>query len=867
MSVGSPCPRPEDWQALLDGTVDDSRELALAAHLEACEPCRRELDRLAGDRQLIDDVGERLREVSPVTEPGLERVMAGLRSGTPSGSTSQDRTAPEHPGYDVRSWLQASDDPRLLGTLDEYDVLGVLGRGGMGIVLLAHDRTLNRRVALKLLAPHLAHDARCRKRFTREARAVAAVNHRHIVTIHRIVEPSEEARFSLPYLVTEFVAGNTLETRLRTEGPLPIEDVVDYAAQIADGLAAAHERGIIHRDIKPGNILLSADGRECKISDFGLARIERDGQQTASGMLTGTPAYMSPEQARGLELDSRSDLFSLGSLVFAMLAGRAPFEGSSSLSIIHQILDGPVPQVERVQPGTPVWLAEIVNRLHAQDPDRRFQTAEQVRIALESRETHTLPSAAAAAGRRRQSDRKRLVRRGLIGTAVAAVVCLVGYGLFQLTHGPEVDPGLAGRRSEQSEEVPVVAGEGAGPPFVLQRAGETVARYVTLEAALAAAGGPGVRDSVIEIDSDELIEVTAVRVDGAGMVLRAAAGRRPHLRLVGADRAPALIEAFGRLVLEGLIIEVPVTDFPRVPHAVFVHNGPFYATNCRILLPAGSACIKLDHCFDAEIRNCELHADRGAGVEWSAGVDGVLDLMNNVHTGELALALNFQPGSAGRPAVRLQRSTWLTRYGIDVRSGSEPWGNGLGQPVAVLAAQTVFDHAGSLIRIDTQWNGGQSQQAMLPFEKPEWLRRRLMWRDEWNLFGASGAFFEWAHPSRPQQRLPWVPVSLSDWSQFWGQPLPPRAVVQLVRYRAPERGGLAEPDEGDAGGEQVRFEVLNRLPGPVANLRLGPEVSWLGPGAAYARWRATGELEAWERRKQGAERRMPRRGPFPPGRE
>ena len=194
----------------------------------------------------------------------------------------------------------------------------MIGQGGMGVVLKAFEPALHRLVAIKVLAAAVAGSATARRRFTREAQAAAAVCHDHIVAVHGVHEAD-----GLPYLVMQYVAGESLQTRLDRTGPLEVIEIVRIGLQTAPGLAAAHAQGLIHRDIKPANLLLENGLARVKITDFGLARMADDVQLTQNGVVAGTPEYMAPEQARGETVDHRADLFSLGSVLYALCTGRA----------------------------------------------------------------------------------------------------------------------------------------------------------------------------------------------------------------------------------------------------------------------------------------------------------------------------------------------------------------------------------------------------------------------------------------------------------------------------------------------------------------------------------------------------------------
>ena len=222
--------------------------------------------------------------------------------------------------HETLDFLDRCDTPDRLGLLAHYEVLEILGRGGMGIVLRGVDVKLNRVVAIKVLAPQLAANAMARQRFLREAQAAAAVSHNHVVAIHAVDEFN-----GLPYLVMEYVSGPSLQQKIDGGGALQLAQILRIGTQIASGLAAAHAHGLVHRDIKPANILLENGVERVKITDFGLARSIDDVRITQAGAVYGTPLYMSPEQAQGERVDQRSDLFSLGQRAVRHVYGAASF--------------------------------------------------------------------------------------------------------------------------------------------------------------------------------------------------------------------------------------------------------------------------------------------------------------------------------------------------------------------------------------------------------------------------------------------------------------------------------------------------------------------------------------------------------------
>lgn len=338
-------------------------------------------------------------------------------------------SGPTNPAADL--WFLApSSEPGSLGRLDHYDVLEVVGRGGMGMVLRARDTKLLRVVALKTLAAPLAASGAARQRFVREARAAAAVRNDHIVAIHAVNDDGP-----VPYLVMEFIDGCTLESLIRRDGPLEAKQILRIGVQIADGLAAAHKQGLIHRDVKPANILLENGVQRVKLTDFGLARAADDASLTQSGLIAGTPLYMAPEQAAGEMIDARADLFSLGSVLYEMCTGRPAFRAANTVAVIRRVCDDPPRPIREVNPDVPEALCGLIERLHAKKPMDRPASAARVAESLTellanlqgqgrgpiSSRADSSPAAPGGGSRRR------------LWTAAALVPLVVGLGMSEAT--------------------------------------------------------------------------------------------------------------------------------------------------------------------------------------------------------------------------------------------------------------------------------------------------------------------------------------------------------------------------------------------------------------------------------------------------
>jgi len=272
----------------------------------------------------------------------------------------------------------AADDP-LPHAIGGYRILGLVGAGSMGRVYLAHDDRLDRRVAIKVMNPNRARDPGARQRFLREGRAAAAVEHPHVLTIHAVGEHA-----GLPYIVMQLLAGQTLGAHRAAVGTLPLAEALRIGREIAEGLGAAHARGLVHRDIKPDNVFLEGPGRSVRIIDFGLARAAADdsAKLTVEGTVVGTPAYMPPERIGEESLTATSDLFGLGVMLYELLAGRLPFRGTSLVSMLTSIAKGtPVPLAEAA-PQVPPEVCDLVMRLMAHHQEDRPATAAAVATEL-----------------------------------------------------------------------------------------------------------------------------------------------------------------------------------------------------------------------------------------------------------------------------------------------------------------------------------------------------------------------------------------------------------------------------------------------------------------------------------------------------
>jgi serine/threonine protein kinase len=425
MSGISTCPNLRNLHHYLRGQSPADEARRLRQHLAECGSCREVMQsfRIEGELPLQPTVRQRGSTASrvPVVRP--------------SALATRPADGPQPPPIpdDIQLLCARFAPPEQedeLGRLGSYRLLEVLGAGGMGVVFRAEDLQLRRPIALKVLKPTLDEDAEPRVRFLREARAAAALEHEHIVTIYHVGEDR-----GIPYLAMQLLQGETLDARLRREPRLPMLQLLRIGRQIAKGLDAAHARGLVHRDIKPGNIWLESGRDRVKIVDFGLVRTADDQHLTRTGVVMGTPAYMSPEQARGAHVDFRSDLYSLGAVLYHMATGRTPFEAEDTISLLMALTQDQPPPILSLNEQVPPLMAGLVNHLLAKLPEGRPPSARAV-VEILSTVEHQVKAALGSGS----VPGVQPARRGRPRTAavVIAAVASAALGFAGFTFGPSL---------------------------------------------------------------------------------------------------------------------------------------------------------------------------------------------------------------------------------------------------------------------------------------------------------------------------------------------------------------------------------------------------------------------------------------------
>src|SRR5579864_1089206 len=438
MTEGTACPDLQQVMRFVLGQVPPEEVERLSQHVLTCRACVDTLHGLKAEDTLIQQL---LRLASTADRPVkglLDSLILRLKASAagPEQVIDDEQTmvlkmvsgsAQSEVSYD---FLLGPHERNELGTLGAYRILKVLGSGGMGLVFQAEDVNLERLVALKVVRPQHAEDPEARQRFLREARSAAAVKHDHIVTIYQVGQEK-----GIPFLAMELLEGESLESRVDRDGKLPVTEVLRIGREIAEGLAAAHERNLIHRDIKPANIWLEAGTGRVKILDFGLAR-PADGNVglTGTGTVLGSTQFMAPEQARGEALDHRCDLFSLGCVLYRMCTGKAAFSGTSVMAVLTALAVEEPKAVNDLAPELPNGVADLVKTLLAKKPDDRPASARAVVEAIQAlEEGEQLPGSkrSGAIGLRRpQYPTSQMTRsnrrRWLVGSAAVTLVLVAG---------------------------------------------------------------------------------------------------------------------------------------------------------------------------------------------------------------------------------------------------------------------------------------------------------------------------------------------------------------------------------------------------------------------------------------------------------
>ena len=579
--------------------LDEQR--VIEEHLESCARCRARLDETAG----AIEVYTKEKDASGNSD-ALMKVMVDLRAIRPPPTTI---VSP----WTEFSFLSYPTSPEGLGRLGKYEVLRVVGKGGMGIVFAAFDPILNREVAIKVPAPALVSTAEAHARFMREARALASVKQDNIVTVFDVDEHE-----GTPYLVMELVEGQSLAERLEGEGSVPWNEGARIGAEISAALAVAHARGVVHRDIKPANILLEGGSGRTKVTDFGLAKSIFDVSLTEAGILAGTPEFMSPEQANDQDATTLSDLFSLGVVLHTIVVGESPFRGTTPLTTLRNLCNDEPKSLCDIDSAVPLWFSNIVAQLLSKRPVDRPQSATEL-IEVFSRNQSIVGDPAV---RTSSPGQARTLPQSHHRTTLAVVAGLLIVGLlFAFYEWRETSSeGLL------SDSKFMVAGH--DQPFR------------SIEDAIAAAGDNG----LVEVHGNGPYFVPSLRT-GKSLAIQAAAGFQPVFvsEMSSSTADEPFLTATGDLRLEGIEIRWTVAsrqgfgieDFAR-PCLVKIDGGDLTMRNCRLVAGHMNCCLNVSH-GSVDMQNCHLASKDGPCCVWSPGIASRWDAETCVFEGRVGV--------------------------------------------------------------------------------------------------------------------------------------------------------------------------------------------------------------------------------------
>jgi hypothetical protein len=697
-------------------------------------------------------------------------------------------------------FLEPSALPGFLGKLGTYEIKRMIGRGGMGLVFEGLDPVLKRAVAIKMLSPLAALSAEDRNRFLREAQAIAALAHEHIVAIHGVDQIQ-----NLPFLVLQLVQGESLADRLRRCGRLPIAEVVRLGAGIARGLSAAHAKGLIHRDIKPANILLEHETGRAKLADFGLAKHLGDSALTLEGNIAGTPEFMSPEQASGRELDVRSDLFSLGVVLYAASAGVSPFHTETPLLTLERVRAAAPRPLQEVEPTLPDWFCRIVQRLMAKEPGERIQTALELATLLEQTQATTPRNAHVESTQRDRTEAAfiRIRRRWQVRAMwlIPLVVLMLALGLYAgllWKNGPE----------RASNSKPQAGFAIAGNEQV----------WPGLDLALAAARD----DDIIEVYGDGPYLTPPLAITEKRLTVRAAAGARPVFlsQMPGVPTEQPFLLTDSALRLEGLTIHwslvLPAgrTEPDMLSRCVILGNrGRVELHRCRIIVGRQAVCVGVTG-RDLVLRDCHLSSGNGLGVFWRTAPGARLSAENCVFEGRVGMTI-LAAAEIARPAsasIGLGQNTFAVETSIQLALFPGPK-----QPLDINTRGNLFDNAQHCALLGHR--SARAGEAPTSKELIEAVRSIANWSEEGNVHRRRA---QYVVAQRPGGFLPAEVDSAARWLKLWNLPLG-QSVEGDIQFHKRDAKSTTEP---------LRLQCVLNPSGPLPP-KIGAEADRVGPEASH----------------------------------
>ena len=735
------CLDRETLTALINDTLPETIRLETISHLDQCRDCQSKIEQIAGD---ADNFVHGIENLDPSEQ--LSKVMADL-----TGEYSEPVRDGDHYLQSLNYAFEPSGQPNGIGKFADHEIEGFLGAGGMGIVLKAFDDSLQRHVAIKLLPPNAATNQESRFRFLREARAAASIDHENVVTIHAVDEFN-----GIPYLIMQYVNGESLYLLLQKKKKLDTGELIQFATQVASGLAEAHRRGIIHRDIKPANILIEQETGKALVTDFGLAQTVHEDRLTQSGYAAGTPCFMSPEQAKAEPLDARSDLFSFGAVLYTAATGDVPFEGDSIYAVIRHVCESsPTPVSER-NPAVPVWLSQAIEKLMMKDPSQRFQSAKSFSEELKSKSREAIPVHTQDADVTDEAPTPE--KRNSIGIGIGLALFFVALvlGIVYWNSDREKLPEKDGQSIANSASTD----ENTSGPFRLVGSS---ASFDTLSEAIAAAQD----GATIEVTGDGPYEISRCEINKS-ISIRAAKNASPILTQRENETGPVIIAQQG-LTLAGLSMgysQMPpssaATRYRAESSFLAIHGGDLLIDNCDFRCLKGGIVVYFAG-DQGILKNSRFWNGFDMAVSWACQRNSSLSIQESfldTHLGVTILAALNEP--ARNFNFEMKNSIFRNQTGFNFHPIARPETAGVEIPdhdpfVFVDARNNLF-HISSLVnfRASTAATDGRAKKQ---------LKYLLDWHGKQNAFSSFNCL---SSVSRLRlQRYRAVHQSFADWIEDW----------------------------------------------------------------------------------------------------
>lgn len=790
-------------------------------HLDSCLQCQNHLAMLAGDSAWIQDLQlndadpshpDKTKAASQETE--LANVMDRM-----SARASTAVTAAMEPGGLSFSGLPFTQTLVAGRKFGPYEIQSKLGTGGMSVVFTAYDHILDRQVAIKFLSAELENSQTARQRFLREAKSAAAVENDFIVPIYTADDVD-----GFPFLVMSLIEGQSLQQRIDEPSPLSIGQTVRIGTQIAKGLKAFHSRGLVHRDLKPSNILLQKPDDRVRITDFGLAKCTDDNQLTKSGTVLGTPNYMSPEQALGLQVDFRSDIYGLGAILYACVTGRAPFEGPTSLQILNQLRENPPCSILDLKPDTPTWLVQVIERLMTRDPDLRYQNSDEIVEALSQHSELTNPTATG------ESSKKQLA---LYATLIITLTLTATYFLWPGNPASDAVSPVVVPTPNPAQNVSQHVTEQADFKITIKTGGKASRTFPTLEDAVTNA----LSGDIIEIEGDDTHTIdSTIRAEGKPLTIRSLAGSNPVIAISDDDLTCGVLTDTD-LVLEGLTFRFGNQDSTSVfrdtkQKAIHCVSGNLKILNCRFDTsnerPGSITCITIANSKQCEIRNSEFYVGpTSTAVDVSISQETELNIVNNLIASGSAFEIAFPllQASAGKTNVNLDGNALSAVSGLSIELPT--------QRIPSAASPVPVNSSGNLWNVDFLISLAVQpikENQMRPELSPKVIQQMMRWHNHESRFRVKQAYVGVRLPKQKIRTMRNL-ITLNQWNALWD--LKESSSIQI--QASPRNTNLYLRDPSKLGPKDF-VPLLTEQPLAIQKTRFGTQLEFIGPGSAYTNW-------------------------------